>query len=209
MGRRHIPTDVPAGCGMHAVGAGDHARYDIRAVPKVQAYPGGLLGQAGEPVIELEAARRQRSGQEMLEGGAVQGQQRRAHLLGVPLSDRMGPQQRAVPPAAELQGWRHVGRLGQIDAKTSQQPGRITADGDPGADFPKCTVLLENLHRYRFLPQARREREARYAPPTTATSHVRVISAIHHDPAPVTDRCTPASDRLLTPASTADSTATV
>ena len=77
-----------------------------------------LFGQADEPVMELEAVRRYRGGKEMLECGAVQCQQRRAHLLGVPLSYRMGPQQRAVPPAAELKSWRHVGQVRQIDAKT-------------------------------------------------------------------------------------------
>jgi len=44
MGRCHISADVPPGCGMHAIGAGDHARQDVFAVLKVQAYPGRLLG---------------------------------------------------------------------------------------------------------------------------------------------------------------------
>jgi hypothetical protein len=76
----------------------------------------------------------------------------------------MGPEEPPVLPAAELKGWRHIRDLRQIDTEKLQQTGRITANSDPGADFPKFCVLFENLHRYRLPQQARRERKAAYTP---------------------------------------------
>jgi hypothetical protein len=76
----------------------------------------------------------------------------------------MRPEEPAISPAADLKSWRHIRDLPQIDAKTLQQPGRITADRDPGPDFPKFGVLLENLHRLGLLQEKRSERKATYAP---------------------------------------------
>ena len=91
-------------------------------------------------------------------------QECRAHLLPVPLSYWMGPEEPPIPPAANLKSWWHIRDLCQIDTENLQQTSRITANRDPGPDFPKFGVLLKNLHRYRLLQQARRKRKATYAP---------------------------------------------
>ena len=91
-------------------------------------------------------------------------QECRAHLLPVPLSYWMGPEEPPIPPAANLKSWWHIRDLCQIDTENLQQTSRITANRDPGPDFPKFGVLLKNLHRYRLLQQASRKRKATYAP---------------------------------------------
>jgi hypothetical protein len=100
-----------------------------------------------------------------------------AHLLPVPLSYWMGPEELSVPPAAELKSWRHIRDLRQADTKIVQQASRITANRDSCADFSKFGVLLENLHRYRPLHEARRECEATNAPTNngdvTRADHLR------------------------------------
>jgi hypothetical protein len=68
----------------------------------------------------------------------------------------MGPYAPTILPAAKLKSWRYIRNLRQIDTKNLQQASRITANRDPGPDFPKFSVLLENLHGYRLLQEARR-----------------------------------------------------
>jgi hypothetical protein len=89
----------------------------------------------------------------------------------------MGPEQLAILPTSELKSGRNIRGGRQVYAQNLQQPSGITADRDPGPDFPKLDVLLEDLHRYRPLQQARREGKPAYTPANngnvTPTSHVR------------------------------------
>ena len=164
MGRRHVSADVAPRGGMYAVNTSDDARNDVIAFLEVQAHASGLVGQADQAVIQLDTFRRYRGGKETLKSPAMKCQERRAHLLPVPLSYWMGPEEPTILPAAKLKSWRHIRDLCQIDTKNLQQTSRITANRDPGPDFPKFSVLLENLHRYRLLQQTRCKRKATYAP---------------------------------------------
>ena len=91
MGRRYISADIAAYCGVHSVNAADDARNDVIAILKAQAYAVGLVGQADQPVIQLDAFRRHGRGQLMLKSRAVECQAWCAHLLPVPLSYKMRP----------------------------------------------------------------------------------------------------------------------
>jgi hypothetical protein len=117
---------------LHAVNAGDHARDHILAVLEMQAHASRLAGQAGEPTVKLDAFRRHRAGKLTLQRRTVEREPWRAHLLPVPLSHRVGPEQSPIPPAAELQRWRHVRNPRQIDTEKLQQSGGIAANGYPG-----------------------------------------------------------------------------
>ena len=94
----------------------------------------------------------------------MEGKEWRAHLLRVPLSYRMGPQESAIPPAADIKRRRHVRNLRQLHAKTPQQASRVSADGDAGPDFAELGILLENLYGYRLLQEAGCEGKATYPP---------------------------------------------
>ena len=161
---------------MYAVNTRDYARNDVIAFLKAQAHASGLVGQADQPVIQLDTFRRHSSGKETLKSTAMKCQIRRAHLLPIPLSYWMGPEEPPITPAAKLKSWRHISNLRQVYTKTLQQTSRITANCNPGPDLPKLSVLLENLHRYRLLQQTRRERKATYAPTdnsnVTLTGHI-------------------------------------
>jgi hypothetical protein len=166
---------------VYAVSADHDSRNNIAAVLEPQAHALWLVRQADQPVIQLDTLCWYGRGQETLESRSVKGQVRRAYLMLIPLPYRMGPQELAIPPAAELQSWRHVRDLRQIDTKTLQEAGRITADRDPGPDFPKLGVLLENLHRYRLLQEAPGQSKATNAPAhngdVTRTGHILRPSA--------------------------------
>lgn len=189
VGWRYISADVAPRCGIYAVSTSDDARHDVIAFLEVQAHSGGLVGYADQPMTQLDAFRRDGGCEETLKGRAMECQQRRAHLLPVPLPYWMRPDEPTVPPAAELKSWRHIRNLGKIYTKTLQQTSRITADSDPGPDLPKFSVLLENPHRYRLAHQASRERKATNAPANngnvTAADHICCLPALtRHRPVP-------------------------
>jgi hypothetical protein len=183
MGRRYVSADVAPHRGLYAVSADDDPRDDIVAVLEAQADTGRLIGQADQPVTQLDTVRRHGGSKKPLERRAMKHQERRTHLAPVPLRDRVGPQETAIAPAAELNGRRHVRDLRQVDAQALQQAGRVAADRDPGADFPKAGILLEDLDRYRLLLQARRERQAADASAdngdVTRAGHISCYLALH------------------------------
>src|SRR5215470_3246442 len=176
MARYHFSADVAPRCRLHAVSTYDDARDDVIAVSEVQAHASGLVGQAHQPVTEADVFRWHRSGEKTLEGYAMEGQQRRPHILPVPLPYGMGPDQPAVSPRAHLKRRRFISNFRQVNAQTLQQATRVTRDRDPGADLPELGVLLEDLHRYRLLQKARRERQATDTPAdnsdVTRLSHI-------------------------------------
>jgi hypothetical protein len=152
--RGYISADVATRRGLDAVGPYDHAGHDIVAVLEAQPHAGWLVGQAGQPVIQLDTFRWHRPGKQTLKGRAMECQEWCANLEPVPLAYRLGPQEPAILPGADLKSRRHIGDLRQIDAETLQQARRVTADRDPGPDFPELGILFENLHGHRLLQEA-------------------------------------------------------
>jgi len=91
MGRLHGSADVATHSGLYAVSANDDAGHEVVAVLEAQAHACRLVGQADQPVIQLNTFQRHGGGQEPLKSRAVEGQVRRAQLMPVPLADRMRP----------------------------------------------------------------------------------------------------------------------
>ena len=120
----------------------------------------------------------------------MEGQQRRPHILPVPVADGMGPDQPAVLPGAHLKRWRLVSNVRQVNAQTLQQATRVTHDRDSGSDLPEFGVLLEDPHRYRLLQQARRERQAADAPADNSD-----VTRLSHTCSPPTAGPLPTSSR--------------
>jgi hypothetical protein len=113
----------------------------------------------------------------------------------VPLAYRMRTQESPILPAAKLKSWRHICNLRQIDTKILQQTSRITANRDPGPDFPEISVLLENFSMYRLLQQAGCERKATYPPANNGdvTRSGHIYRPPQYQPSP--GRCSPATHR--------------
>src|SRR5260370_11490066 len=120
-GPPYISADVATGRGLDAVGPYDNAGHDIVAVLEALPHAGWLVGQAGQPVIQLDTFRWHRPGKQTLKGRAMECQEWCANLDPVPLAHRLGPQEPAILPGADLKSRRHIGDLGQIDAETLQQ----------------------------------------------------------------------------------------
>ena len=55
MGRRDISADIATRRGLYAVSADNHACDDVVAVLEAQAHADGLVGQADQPTIQLDA----------------------------------------------------------------------------------------------------------------------------------------------------------
>jgi hypothetical protein len=127
-------------------------------------------------VTEADVFPWHRSGEKALEGCAMESQQRRPHILPVPLPDGVGPEQLTVLPRAHLKRRRLIGNIREANTQTLQQAARVTGDRDSGPDLPEFGVLLEDLHGYRLLQKARRERQATDAPAddsdVTGISHI-------------------------------------
>src|SRR5215472_9986313 len=145
IGRHDIPAHIAPHCGIYAINACDKTRHYIIAVVEVQAYPGRLIGQTYQTMTQAYAFCRHRADKDTLKSGAVEGYVWRTNFPPIPLSNRMRPYGLTIFPAPHGHRWQFICDARQINVKALQEAGRITADRDPGPDFSKLSVLLEDL----------------------------------------------------------------
>jgi hypothetical protein len=150
---------------MYAVCPDDNTRNNILAPLEVQPYPGSLFSESDQPATKTHALGWHGEREETLEGSAVQGKAGRTHLLLVPGSNWVGPDKMTVGPASNFNSPRDMCVAHQIDAQSDQQPSRIAADRDAGANLSQFPALLEDFHTYRLPQQAARQGQAADACP--------------------------------------------